>query len=132
MDNPLSAGPHALIRDGAILVTKLDDILEGLHPLPDAANEPLLFDSKQDQAGTLMPKIAKPDNGTAPQFDIGLDGLSDIEHSILAEIGIDAAGVDLIIKRTALPAPVVLQALTFLTLKGKVKRIDGQTFARTR
>src|SRR5690606_27078295 len=30
VDNPLSAGPHALIRDGATLVTSLEDILDAL------------------------------------------------------------------------------------------------------
>src|SRR5207244_12124713 len=30
VDNKLSAGPHQLIRDGATLVTKPEDIIEGL------------------------------------------------------------------------------------------------------
>jgi hypothetical protein len=29
-----------------------------------------------------------------------------------------------------LPAHVVLQELTFLSLKGRVKRVDGQTYVR--
>ena len=37
VDNPLSAGPHLLIRDGATLVAKLEDILDGLGPVPQSA-----------------------------------------------------------------------------------------------
>lgn len=127
VDNPLSAGPHALIRDGAVLVTKLDEILEALHPLPDGATEPSLFGGaeatpRNDESLKESNKLSSPDLGD----------LSDVQQSILREIGTDHAAVDLIIERTALPAPVVLQELTFLTLRGRVKRIDGQTFALTR
>ena len=43
IDNPMSAGPHQLIRDGANLTTGMDDILQGLGPLPDEAHEQTLF-----------------------------------------------------------------------------------------
>ena len=42
----------------------------------------------------------------------------------------EAVNVDALVDRTALPAHVILQELTFLTLKGQVRRLDGQTFAR--
>lgn len=125
VDNPLSAGPHALIRDGAVLVTKLDEILEALHPLPDGATQPTLFDSRTAQQSEESHE--NTDASPASEFD----DLTDIQRSILAEIGKEHVAVDLIIERTALAAPVVLQELTFLTLKGRVKRVDGQTFTRT-
>src|SRR5262245_28682274 len=34
VDNPLSAGPHKLIRDGAVLTENIGDILDNLGPLP--------------------------------------------------------------------------------------------------
>ncbi len=40
VDNKLSVGPHMLIRDGATLVTRLEDILDDLGPLPAAVVEP--------------------------------------------------------------------------------------------
>jgi len=129
VDNPLSAGPHQLIRDGAVLVTKLDEILEALHPLPDGATEPTLFEQAAAEENLIAKKSSKEQGGSG---FADFDGLSDIQRSILAEIGTDSAAVDLIIERTALSAPVVLQELTYLTLKGRVKRIDGQTFARTK
>src|SRR6266850_5998518 len=45
VDNQMSAGPHQLIRDGATLVTKLEDIVSALDPLPDDVHRPELFDS---------------------------------------------------------------------------------------
>jgi len=69
IDNPLSAGPHNLIRDGATLVTNLDDLLSALGPLPDAVyvppntrrptgrrctrEAPTLFSGNPDQAQIL-------------------------------------------------------------------------------
>lgn len=132
VDNPLSAGPHALIRDGAVLVTKLDEILEALHPLPDGATQPTLFDVSSDSSGATLKQSNDPQSESNESGWPEHDDLSDIQRSILAEIGTEQVGVDLIIERSALPAPIVLQELTFLTLKGRVKRIDGQTFARTR
>lgn len=35
VDNALCGGPHQLIRDGATLITNLEDILAALDPLPD-------------------------------------------------------------------------------------------------
>ena len=57
-------------------------------------------------------------------------GLTDRQVLVLSHLGADATPVDAIIDRTALPAHVVLQELTFLSLKGQVRRVDGQTFAR--
>ncbi len=117
VDNPLSAGPHLLIRDGAVLVEKLEDVLHGLDPLPHDAVQPSLF-------GSAEPTVADP-APTGPT-----DGLTERQSSILAHLSSDPADVDLIIERTALPAQVILQELTYLSLKGRVKRIDGQNFVR--
>ncbi len=136
VDNPQSAGPHKLIREGAVLVENLDDILQGLDPLPQHAIEPGLFASfsemiadpadvsdseHQSTAGAPVAVAADP-----------LDGLSERQRTILSEMGTDAAAVDALIERTSLPAQVVLQELTFLSLKGRVKRVDGQTYVRQR
>lgn len=119
VDNPLSAGPHLLIRDGAVLVTKLEDILEGLGPVPQDAAEPSLF-----------PREDAADEPAAPKAPAVPVGLSDRQALILERLGAEPMPVDLIIEQTELPAHVVLQELTFLSLKGRVRRVDGQTFAR--
>jgi predicted Rossmann fold nucleotide-binding protein DprA/Smf involved in DNA uptake len=45
-------------------------------------------------------------------------------------MGLDATPVDVLVDRTGLAAHVILQELTFLSLKGCVRRIDGQSYAR--
>jgi DNA processing protein len=130
VDNPLSAGPHQLIRDGAVLVAKLDDVVEALDPLPQAAVEPGRFDSTapkntEPATGPTGPAEAQP--ASAP---FRLDGLTERQRAILAGMGADPADVDALIERTALSAPEVLQELTLLSLKGRVKRVDGQTYVR--
>lgn len=129
VDNPLSAGPHLLIRDGAALVTKLDDILDGLTPLPQHATEPSLFpEPAANDDGNNATRQPEP----VPMIPAAAsgDGLSDRQRLIIAQIGADSADADTIADRTALPVHVVLQELTFLSLKGQLRRVDGQTYAR--
>ena len=117
VDNPLSAGPHKLIRDGAVLVSRLEDILEGLDPLPHNAVQPSLFgptDSSESAAAAPEPAI----------------NISERQALILEHIDSEAVNVDALVERTSLPAHVILQELTFLTLKGQIRRLDGQTFAK--
>ena len=119
VDNPLSAGPHLLIRDGATLVAKLEDVLEALGPVPHHAIEPSLFPEESTATEVEGPA------GAAVE-----PGLSERQALVLSHLGSDPVSVDLIIERAELPAHVVLQELTFLSLKGRVRRVDGQTFAR--
>jgi DNA processing protein len=126
VDNAMSAGPHKLIRDGATLVTSLEDIVDSLGPLPHEVCETAdgLFDQEN-----VKPSI--PIEAVAPKpTQIETIGLTDQQRDILLKMGTDALDVDAIIERTALPPSKVLQELTFLSLKGMVKRLDGQTYAR--
>ena len=126
VDNPLSAGPHRLIRDGAALVANLDDVLEALGPVPQGATEPMLFPESERDTEPEGPPTRVTSNATAA----ALPGLSERQRVVLQGIGGESASVDAIVERTDLPAHVVLQELTFLSLKGQVRRIDGQTYAR--
>jgi DNA processing protein len=125
IDNRMSAGPHLLIRDGAVLTTKLEDILDNLGPLPQAAMESLPVvapASKESDAGEV--------NAVVP-VDV-LPGLTDEQAKILSQIDGQPTSVDQIIERTQLDAGMVMRELTFMTLKGVVRRVDGQTYARSR
>jgi len=115
VDNQMSAGPHQLIRDGATLVTKLEHIVGALDPLPDHVHQPGLFSSESTEEKA---SAAPPTN------------LSDRQQLILNNIGNDPSAVDDIIDKTNLPAPAVLQELTFLTLRGLLKRADGQSYVK--
>jgi DNA processing protein len=120
VDNPLSAGPHQLLRDGAILCANLEDILNGLGPLPQEAMEPELFD--QTPSPSLPASLISP---ILPDII-----LTDRQSKILSVMGSDPMTIDLLIDRSSLPAQEVLQEMTLLSLRGQVKRVDGQTFVR--
>jgi DNA processing protein len=117
VDNPQSAGPHKLIRDGATLVTRLEHILEALGPLDAALPEPALFAAFDAPA---PPPAPKP-----------LAGMSATQQQIYNQLSVDPMDVDAIASATTLEIAVVLRELTFLTLKGRARRVEGQRFVRT-
>jgi DNA processing protein len=135
VDNALSAGPHQLIRDGAILTTSLEDIHEGLGPLPDhLMREARLAEylvnpgadgHEKQSAGTQA--VPAPD---APPCPAGGLSLSGSQEALWLELSAEPTPVDQLIERTGLEASVVMQELTFLSLKGLVKRVHGQSYAR--
>jgi len=124
VDSPTSAGPHKLIRDGATLVTKLEDILEGLGPLPQEVHEVHLFEPMSPARNDETP--AKPE-----PVRIATDAtMTDRQRLILAQLDGQPVHIDAIIERTSLTASEVMQDLTLLSLKGFVRRVDGQTFVK--
>ncbi len=118
LDYDSSGGPHKLIRDGAILTTGIEDILEGLNPLPDSVREAALFEQV-----AALPEVA-PAAAPSP-----VPSLTDRQQAVLREFHDEPATVDQLIERTGLGAQDILQELTFLSLKGLAKRVDGQTYA---
>jgi len=123
VDNPLAAGTHALIRDGAILVTNLEEILDGLGPLPHQATVP-----ETPQPAAEIPATTPTTTPQTPRFEI----LSDRQKRILECIGLDPTGIDGIITASELPAEIVLQELTMMSLRGVVKRVDGQNYVKSK
>jgi DNA processing protein len=109
IDNPTSAGPHKLIRDGATLVTGLEDILSELGPLPDS----------------VVREPPSPINGRTA---VGAPDLSAIQSTIVGALRGDALDVDAIVERTDLDASVVLRELTMLSLRAVVRR-EGNVFS---
>jgi DNA processing protein len=111
IDNAMSAGPHALIRDGAVLVTSLEDIIENLGPLPH----------------DISVGAARQENGEKDAEPVPIP-LDDEHRKIVEKIDSEPTALDTIIARTELPAELVMQSLTMLTLRGVVKRVDGQKY----
>ena len=121
VDNSLSQGPHQLIRDGAVLCANLEDIIDGLGPLPDNA--------VYEAPPVAEIEMALP-TAPSPALEFNFDGASDRQRMILSHMESQPMGVDMLVELTSLPAHILLQELTFLTLQGRVRRGDGQTFAR--
>ena len=132
VDNPQSAGPHKLIREGAVLVESLDDIVQALDPLPQNAVEPGLFSSFAEMLSDDPEQEATRTSSqeTSSPAVVPLDGLTERQRAIVAEMGREPVALDTLIERTSLPPQIILQELTFLSLKGQVKRVDGQTYVR--
>ena len=116
IDQPMSAGPHGLIRDGAVLVMGLEDILNNLGPLPAETTVAAAAPAADSPVGADGPAAAGP---------VALDAR---QQRIVDEVGADPTPLDTIIARTDLPAEVVLQDLTLLTLRGVLKRVEGQVY----
>jgi DNA processing protein len=118
VDNKMSIGPHKLIRDGAVMVLAIEDILDNLGPLPEGAGEPIRETEDMVVESTMPREVEEP------------IGLTDQQRAILVGIDHEPTSVDTIVERTTMPVHLVLQELTFLSLKGAVRRVDGQTYAR--
>ncbi len=115
IDQPSSAGCHQLIRDGATLLTSVDDILNELNYLDGLRPKAITTEGEASVLEQLMPQLSEPERKIVGAFRGG--GL----------LGIDALTV-----ATDLSSPEVSAALMSLELKRLVsKRADGTFEARS-
>ncbi len=113
IDQPTSAGCHQLIRDGATLLTSVDDILSELNYL-----------------GGLRPSAIPPKPGSE---DVASRAqLNETEATVLnALTGGERCGLDALVLATGLTVADISAALLMLELKKLVaKRADGTFEAR--
>lgn len=101
IDSPMSEGPADLIKMGAKIVTRVEDILEEVR-LKKIKVE------KVDKVG----KVEK-------------DGLSQDERKILEVLKGGQQHIDQITRKAGLKAALVSSTLTLLEVKGRVKNIGG-------
>jgi DNA processing protein len=115
IDNPLSAGPHRLIRDGAVLVERIGDILDNLGSLPADAHVP---EQEADEPALFEPA---PRSSGSPERRAILDALTEGELEVEA-----------LVDRTGLDVAVVMREITLMSLSGQLRRVDGNRIARVR
>jgi DNA processing protein len=108
VDSRASRGCHQLIRDGAKLVESVDDVLEELGPLVEAAPR---------------------DDGQLIHHPAELL-LNELEQQVLSAIGGEATSIDQIIADTGLPVPQVLSTLSVLEMRRLIRRLSGTTVIR--
>jgi DNA processing protein len=101
----LQHGPHRLIRDGATLVTCVEDVLAELAPM---------LVSKVDEARRAKAEAA----------------LGTSERQLLSAMSADAQHVDMLVGRAGLPAGAALETLLALELRGLVEQCPGKRFRR--
>jgi DNA processing protein len=97
-----TSGTHRLIREGAKLTERAEDVLEEIAP--------------------QLLKRATP---------AGRVELDDVEMTLLEAMRHETMHVDALIARTSLPVGTVLQTLLALELKGVVQQLPGKHFVAT-
>jgi DNA processing protein len=108
VDSPGSSGPHRLLKDGAKLVTCVDDVLEELGPLAEAA---------PDQRGGSIRVAAELK-------------LNDLEHSVLQAIEPAGSMLDDVAAACELPIHRVLSTVSVLESRRLVRKLGGNRVAR--
>lgn len=108
IDNRNSKGCHALLRDGAILVESVEDILDALGPL---------VETNQQEDGREIRHPAELQ-------------LNATETSVLQAIGTDPTLVDQVVQQTELPTQRVLSTLSVLEVRQLIVRLPGGTVTR--
>ncbi|MEY4762793.1 MAG: hypothetical protein RLZZ200_2649 [Pseudomonadota bacterium] len=108
--NPKSAGCHALIRDGAQLVTAPADILDGIGP--SIENFCFAFQSFKDVPDA--PRLDKP------------------QKMLLDALGFEPASIDDLVDRTGLPAGSIASMLLIFELDLRVAPLPGGLYSRVR
>jgi DNA processing protein len=108
IDTAASRGCHQLIRDGAKLVERIEDILEELGPLA----EPTLT---RDQRPLQHPAELQ---------------LNEAERQILEAIPRESGSIDNVIAATGLAAHRVLAIVSVLEMRKLIRRVSGNVVAR--
>ncbi|MEN6450864.1 MAG: DNA-processing protein DprA [Thermoguttaceae bacterium] len=107
-DSRASRGCHRLLRDGAKLVESVDDVLEELGPLVEAAPR---------------------DDGQVIHHPAELL-LNELEQQVLAAVGTEATSIDQIVVDSGLPVPQVLSTISVLEMRRLIRRLSGTTVIR--
>ena len=116
IDGRMSAGCHHLIREGAVLVRGVDDVLEAMNELfPRPAAAP--------GEGSRSP---------APQRDPETPAYSPEEALVMLHVDADGKAVDEIVRLSGLPAERVNAIVMGLRIKGFVRFLPGNRVAMPR
>ncbi len=108
IDSRLSVGPHQLIRDGAKLISSIDDVLEELGPLAHRVER---------NDGTVLRVPAEV-------------SLNDLEQKVLQAIDPKGSLIDEVTQSTELPVHRVLSTVSVLEMRSLIRRVGGNRVVR--
>ncbi len=106
IDRPTSEGCNHLIREGATLLSKAEDLLEDFSQLP-LGDSPALFDD--------IPSIVLPE-------------LSVDEAMIFDCLSVEDISLDRLIEKTKMPLPRLLPSLLKLEMKKLIRQLPGPRY----
>ena len=121
VDSRSSAGCLQLIRDGARLVRTAADVIGEISPLLPAAEGAVPKPKRRPRAAAATEKKHAP----PPPFSVE-------ESMIMREVDAEGVQMDVLIRRTGLPAEKVNALCMALRLKGRVRFFPGNRVALPR
>ncbi len=121
-----SRGTHRLIKQGAMLMENVEDILEEI--LPQAGGSAVV--SNAPPVPLRMDAPACDPEKTAASLPTEAAGLGDQEQRLLSLITSRPVDIDTLIASSGLTAQEVLNALLILELRGFIRRMPGKQFLR--
>ena len=119
IDSPLSQGPHQLIKQGAKLIESVEDVMEALGYIGEQLKE-----------HTALAASAATEKAEGPLFETSRFNLKGDEKTVYETLGKEPLHLDQLIEDTSLPAGVVNAAVVSLRLKGLIKQLPGNRFAK--
>jgi DNA processing protein len=119
VDSPLSQGPHRLIKEGAKLIETVEDVMEALGYIGDQLKDHTALTAKE-----TTEKVE------TPLFETTKFNLKGHEKTIYDALGKDPLHIDQLIADTSLPAGAVNAGVVSLRLKGLIKQLPGNLFAK--
>jgi DNA processing protein len=119
--DPRGEGTNGLIKQGAMLVTEPDEVVEVLRPIvgPNRFYEP---SAEPDFAPQAASRQYQPQVVAAPISGPALNSDADAIKAVLAALGPAPVGVDAIARGTGLTVQSVQIALLELDLAGRIER----------
>ena len=108
IDSRMSCGCHQLLRDGAKLVTCVDDVLEELGPLVEAA---------------------PTENGRKVRHPAESQ-LNEQEEQVLMAVDTEPTPIDQVVDKSNLPIHRVLSTVSVLEMRKLIRRVSGQLVVR--
>ncbi|MDR0704708.1 MAG: DNA-processing protein DprA [Planctomycetaceae bacterium] len=131
VDQETSRGCHQLIRDGAVLVESVDDLLKHLNlsDKPKTSLQSAIVPKSVQTSKTVQKSETKITNIPIP-IPASLQ-LDETETKVLQLITINPTPIDLIISISGLPAHRVLATLSLLEMRRLIRRTEANTVIRS-
>ncbi len=125
VDNPQCRGCHALIRDGAVLVERFNDVMDEISMSKKRDDQAASEEVRTSQSVGQAIKTVAAGNSPPPVM------LSELEQSVMAGIPDGGTALDAMIADSELGIAKIMSCLTQLEMKGLVERLAGNRIAKT-